>query len=535
MRSSFIRRASRLRGGAPWAGPAGPAGPAVNGEYFGARYFAGRHFAPRYFDGTTVVTAAGDALQQLLDTMVVGEFKRLNTRNLPSGGTNNANMKSGPVYLQGLDIYTRTYYDAVYPGSPPLWANEGDQDSFIFGTGGGGDATTDNMRLGYSGVAFNHTAKHVLAMGGGHSSGGWTHGIIFDCLAAAQDILDAGNGADRLWDQYTDPAPYDDVRDTAWPNTPDPTGSEGLLWPQTISGATRTRLGPDPNIAPFALHNYGAICHDPATNRYYVGGGSVADNNGGLNPGAFWKLDPTTREWVISTTFGGGNEPFIVPPPVSDGNYMFMTGTGTVVVRYDIVGDSVTTIGTQGTSLTNADSVNPMWMENLTEAGKYDLVCHGLENVRLFTVHPKLWPAGAAQAGITYPVGNGGSTTADATYFTFEGAVTRRWDGLSGMTWVPDEQKIYVMAYTGTLGVDAALRMQTIDPFVGGATSAQRWHVDDWLAGSYTGDIPAGPFNANDNFGNGWQNKLIDLGADYKAFIAVFGAFGDVILIKRAT
>jgi hypothetical protein len=50
MRSSFIRRASRLRGGIPWIGPAGPPPPVVDGGYWGARYFGVRYFAVRYFD-----------------------------------------------------------------------------------------------------------------------------------------------------------------------------------------------------------------------------------------------------------------------------------------------------------------------------------------------------------------------------------------------------------------------------------------------------------------------------------------------------
>lgn len=486
------------------------------------------------FNGREETPAAGDALVQLLATMAVGEWKLLNDTT--------KNLYSGPVAEDGYDIYTRPYYDAQYiatGGVSADFTSDTTLKNYVMdGEGaGGGSSTTDAGRFFYSGVSFDHTRKIIVNWGGGHSNGAMNHGVYFNALTAAV----SQNGR---WRNYTDAAPVGppdadndglDAReyDANWPAIDQGVWTiTNFRWPQTITSPV---IGPDNNVAPYSLHTYAALCYDETNDKHWVGGFSIGKTGvGGVTAAAcVWDVAHATRAVTAHTGHGSlaVSVPAMVMPPDLTSEYVFYpTKTdGWEWFVYDINLNTSTKVSTGGS--TNSAVGAAMWVENLTTSAKYDIVRWVASgNGRQFVVYPNLWPIpGGVQTNVSYPVGNGGGDV-DGTYYTFEAGVTRKWGELSAFSYVPEDALIYTI--TSNSG---AILIQTIDPFVGGATSAQRWHVDNWLGGSYTNAPTVAGLGTDSEFVNGFQNKLIDLGPTYKAWLLPCNPHrGDVYLIKRA-
>lgn len=459
---------------------------------------------------------AGDALTQLLATMAVGEFKRISDPNF--------NMLSGPADIQGFDIYTQAHYDHLYittGGVSETFTDDTALKTFVLGYAGGGSGLTDNARLTYAGMGLSLSRLLLMVFGGGHSSGGWTHGIFFDLLAACTSL--AGK-----WDQYTDPAPYGLTRDTAWPLV-----NVGVTYyPQTITATAN--LGPNPNLAPYALHNYSAVAFDETNDQWWLTGGSVADDSGGYDPAGTWKINPTTKEVTLTTAMSlGGDAPRLMAAP-NDGNYIFWNTTaGYLWYAHNIA----TEVDTQTVSNVGAVDVPgagaaPMWIKDLTTVGEYDLVYSYYNATHRLLKCPRQWtgtaPSASARAAVYAPPGTDETAAqTEGQCYTFEAGVTRKWESVNtGFIYVEDQKLIFVFA------IDAGqILIQTIDPFQGNATGQATWNVDNWLGGyaGLSGD------KSGIAFPTAGVNNLVQYLPAYKAAVLVSNeSRGDVRIVKLA-
>jgi len=447
--------------------------------------------------------------------MAVGEFKRISDPAY--------NLKTGPASLQGIDIYTREYYDAGYPGDP-VFDTEDDLTTFVQGTDGGGQKATDNARMIHAGMGLSQSRMLLMLFGGGHSSGGYTHGVCFDILTACANKMGGGDGG--KWDQYTDPAKYDTTIDAAWP-TPSAPGPS--YFPQTIATG---RLGPDNNLAPYALHNYSAFAFDEANDQWWLGGGSVAAGGGGLNPNGAWKIDAETRAVTLTTEMSmGGNSARLMMAP--GGDYIWWNTTaGYVWYAHNIATETNTLVANNlGVTAAPGNGAACMWIRDLTTAGEYDLVFSYYAASHRLVKCPRQWtgsaPTSPARAPVYAPPGtNETAPQTEEQCYTFESGVTRNWDSNSGFMYVEDQKKIFAFDIAA-----GEILIQTIDPFQGNATGQATWHVDNWLGGygGLTGD-KSGIYLPDQGV-----NNLVQYLPAYKAAVIVSNeSRGDVRILKMA-
>lgn len=468
--------------------------------------------------------AVTSALKLLLDSMSVGEFKLLNDTTY--------NLLTSPT----TDVYTRAYYDAEYISSGGVSSNFA-SDAAVKTYVTGSYNTDDQGRPLYSGMAYNKTTNLIFQFGGGHSNGAMNHALAFDVSAAGQSKYIGGAGG--RWQVYTDPAPLSGVdsdndqaeRIASWPALTKGTPFD-LRYPQVIATGT---IGPNGNVAPYSLHTYSAVVHDPVNGRYWVGGGSVGNTGeGGVGPRGMWYLNDTTRAWTayFSAHTGSNAAGYLMAPDGTSKFLYYSHGTNDQHwSALDISAMTVTQTSNGGETVPPGAGAAPMWVQDLTTVGHYDIIrqCYPGNNLR-FMAYRAQWSAASgvptsAQTNVLYPTGSAG------VYYT---GASPKWDQHSGFVYSPDDRKIYAFceksadSHTGFV-------IQMIDPFVGGTTSAAQWDVTAFAAGTYSGDVPTGPYSANHEFRTGWNNKVVDLGPAYGAFVLFLNpARGDVILVKRA-
>lgn len=531
MRSSFIRRASRLRGGAPWVGPTAPAGPAVDGKYFGARYFAGRYFAPRYFDGTTVVTTL-DALQTLLATMAVGELKLLSNTSY--------NLKTGPGGLvsageasavDGDLYYNRARWDAGHPGSY-TFTNDLAVMNYIDGIFGDGTGDLSSIML-YSGVTYDTSRKLICMIApGGHSNGGHTGGLYFDAIDGAQAILNGwgnGTGASKKekWHALCDPMPLSAADVTSagqyqhanWGGMADyldgPT--RGFRWPQPVVNAV---LGPANTVGPYSMHTYSAHTYHPGVDQIWISGYTpgVLESDFSSVPGAAWVYDAATLAYTKITTVGGSDAPSFLAPPDGDTSVMFYayhSGGSNWASVLTSAPYTLTLRSSQGTGNSFESDAAPMWVEDFATSGKYSILRMSTTAGK-FNAHPDVWPLGTATSASLVP----------ATGYS---GVSRLFNGQSGYVYEPVSKLIYAFCDNGA-GGGYAVKCQTIDMWQGQATVQATWVIAEV---TMTGDT-YGAAGVNFETRSGFDNKVINLGSTYGGFLIVTYP-GQVHLFKYAT
>ena len=522
---------------APYTPPAG------DGSFFAENYFAGRFFSPPYFEDTSIAPApAGDALQQLLDTMSVRQVKRLNDRAF--------NMRTGVSANTGLDLYSRQFYDRNFQlygsGTSASFSSDDHVKNAVMGTDGGGSTITDNARLIYSGMAHSKELGIVVLRGGGHTSGAYTHTIYFDYQAAASTIL--ATGTRGTWDQYTDPFPYGKTANAsvtesgAYPpygrnsNFKALAGAQNAFrYPQpfaSISGYTRLATASTGNGYPYSMHDYTAL-YDPINSVFWFGGGNVGLPSYGESfyDGAAdytHKLDPTTRMWTPVSAIGGGDPSHKLIMAPDGSNYIF-TAAGTGGYKWYVmnIADASLTQKTDGFGASDTVSYpDAFWVEDFSSVGKYDLFywkSGGTVSNKPFVRAEQIWP-GVANTDGTMEVFPSVSFTGASASFT----------GSFGMVYLSAEKKIYTLGANPSGSTNIVI--QNIDIFQGGATgNKDNWVVSTWASASQLTGLDTIDDGTLGQTGYEVYNRFQYLGPEYGAFILVCnGTYGDVYIIKHA-